>query len=166
MLEPVTTIPSRALEVWRRLYTRFNLEPAPASVSPDVSKTIVPITSADELLKEYGADSQDTDEIAIGASGTVVISTVPSGERWVVYTMNIFRVSGDNQVTTITLTDVSRGLLPAIDAFSGTSGRVFILATPLTLEEGDQISVTTDGSGSVATVFRMRLWLSRENSFR
>lgn len=159
-------IPSKKFAVWDRLYTRFALEPFPAGVGPDVLKTIAPVTDADELLKEYGADLQDSASVDAGATASFTVSIVPEGERWVLYTMNFQRNSGDNQITNIFLRDVSRAINVSVDAFSGTASRAIRLDQPLTMEEGDEILLDPDGTGVSASIFRMLVWLSREENFR
>jgi len=78
LVESGSSIPSRALEVWRRLYTRYSLEPFPASVSPDVLKTIIPVTQADDLLKTVVPTNALLD---LNTTGHVVLYTVPQGKR-------------------------------------------------------------------------------------
>jgi len=85
VVEGSGSIPSRALDVWRRLYTRFALEPFPASVGPDVLKTIVPVTQADELLKTVIPTVGTLD---LNTVGHVVLYTVPQGKRATLVSFN------------------------------------------------------------------------------
>ena len=76
--------PAKRFDVWRRLYTRFRIEPFPASgEGPGVSTTITPITDADALLRDstFGGDNMDLS----GAAGfDVAAVTVPDGKTWIV----------------------------------------------------------------------------------
>lgn len=88
------TIPSRALDVWRRLYTRYSLEPGPASVGPDVLKTIVPVTDADVLLRDP-VTATATEDIQATIGTFVPYFTVPANRRWRI--KNIFRFGTTGQ---------------------------------------------------------------------
>ena len=79
------TQPSKRFDVWRRLYTRFLIEPFPAAVgdSPGVSTTITPVTDADILLKVPGIVDSGLNLTA--SAGTFVSSTiVPLGKIWTI----------------------------------------------------------------------------------
>jgi len=82
------TIPSRALEIWRRLYTRFSLEPGPASVVPDVSKTIWPVTSVDPMLRRSRGNNPTLD-LSVSAGSFVAAATVPDGQAWYLTTIGL-----------------------------------------------------------------------------
>lgn len=137
MVQP-TTIPSRALDVWRRLYTRFALEPYPASVGPDVLKTIVPVTDADVLLRTPAGQQADGD--LTGSAGTyVAYFTVPTGRRW---TLKMFlRVA----TTAASLVVVSVGGVAIGVSLSSTSTEVQH-GISLTLDQGDSIGMLASGN--------------------
>lgn len=84
---------SKAHAVWSRLITRFTLEgtSAPQDVA-QVSKTIVPVTNADELLAEY--ESADSGNISAPTDGFYPLFVVPKGERWRILAIDIFFSSG------------------------------------------------------------------------
>lgn len=86
MVRQETTIPSRALEVWRRLYVRFSLEPGPASLVPDVSKTIWPVTSVDLNLRRSRGEAKNLD-LSVAGGTFVAARTVPDGETWYLTTI-------------------------------------------------------------------------------
>jgi len=96
------TIPSKSIEVWRRLYARFNLEPGPASVSPDVSKTIQPVTDVDRLLTTPEVRMVGT----VSFNGALDVLVVPEDEIWALGAYSIFRTSGDRVLTQIDIRDV------------------------------------------------------------
>lgn len=139
------TIPSRSLEVWRRLYTRYRLEPHPASVSPDVSKTIQPVTQADKLLTRVAVRS-NTKEIPTGVLTEVL--TVPSGERWTLLIYDVVRVDGDRVLGGIGLTDPVNGLAMFISRPANTTAETVIMPTPVDLPESWQIGVQVGGGAT------------------
>lgn len=139
MQQPITTIPSRALEIWRRLYSRFSLEPGPASVVPDVSKTIVPVTQVDPALRRSRGDHKNLD--LSGAAGNFVTGrTVPDGETW--------------YLTSIGTRSTTAASAPAmlIDAAIVLLAPNVVGDTPVTLrhklDAGDQIGATATGNGA------------------
>jgi len=145
----VNTIPSRALGVWRRLYRRYSLEPFPASVSPDVSKTIVPITNADVLLAT--ASVRTSGLVALtAAGGLTTMHTVPAGERWTLSGFDIFRVDGDRLLNNVSLVDPVNSLPVALDRPANVTSLTTIFASPMVLDEAWTIQAraaggTTDG---------------------
>jgi len=149
------TIPSRALTVWRRLYTRYALEPFPATVSPDVSKTIQPITDADELLRIPAVDITTTPSLTLGEQ---VGRTVPTPQRWKLYAWDVNRASGDRLVEGISLGDGTVSMRIASQTAAGT----FIdrLGTPLLMDPGWQFILhiaggTTDGTWLVELLLQI-----------
>jgi len=149
------TIPSRALTVWRRLYTRYSLEPFPASVSPDVSKTIQPITDADELLRVPAVDITTTGSLTTGEQ---VARTVPEPQRWKLYSWDVNRASGDRLVEGISLGDGSQSV--RIDSQTAAGTFITRLATPLLMDPGWQFILhiaggTTDGTWLVELLLQI-----------
>ena len=162
--ELVSAIPSRALEVWRRLYTRYALEPGPASVSPDVLKTIIPVTQADLLLARHRGLVEDTELTGTGLG--VVVHTVPQGIRRTFVTMRFSRLSGGTwTIDMISLNDVSEGaevsLIP-----QAASDNVFAAAwsAPIVAEQGDQVTVDV-ATHSVNGDGRLEAWVIDEDLF-
>jgi len=160
----IATIPSRQLAVWRRLYTRYTLEPAPASVSPDVSKTIQPVTQADDLLREPRG-FEGTETAPAGDNTNFVVATVPDGKRWTLQSIDIRRTTGDNTMSRFLLGDTSRGLAILILLFTAGTSQQLRLEQPYRLDQGDTIRVLTDGAGVSASDFRAQLWIEEEDAF-
>ena len=159
-----TSIPSRALEVWRRLYTRYNLEPGPATVGPDVLKTIIPVTQADQLLARHLGVVEDTSLTAVAAG--VVVHTVPVGLRRTIYTMRFHRLSGGTwTIDLISLLDVSEGASVSIIP-QAASDNVFAASwsAPLVAEAGDQVTVDV-ATHSVTGDGRLEMWVMDELLF-
>jgi len=156
------TIPSRALEVWRRLYTRYRLEPFPASVSPDVSKTIQPITDADALLKVPSVQSQTTPTLSTGSALTFV--TVPVGRRWTLYALTIGQVSGDRDITSLRVVDPVTGENVIYNDHAGATSLIQLFTPAIVLDEGwilaeDITGGTTDG------IWTSRVFVQDEAAF-
>ena len=156
------TIPSRQLEVWRRLYTRYRLEPWPASVSPDVVKSIVPITNADELLERpRGRVDVGT---AVG-TGDLEIALVPEGVRWKMCTLHTRRATGTFEWDRIFLRDVVNNLDVIIDQF--TSEPAFrttqMAGTPI-LNPGDTVRVNIS-SFTGGGILNAHMWVIEQDVF-
>ena len=133
-------IPSKRFDVWRRLYTRFLLEPRPATVGVDVGKTIIPVTVVDLLLVRLAPQSAAQD-ISASAGAYVAFHTVPSGTRWVVKayvrdtTTAATRVSVNINGTFLTIT----GSQTASQENNNVDWQ---------LNEGDSIGLVTTGNGA------------------
>jgi len=78
------TQPSRRFDLWRRLYTRFTIEPLPAQLteSPGISTTIQPTTDADLLLAVIIVVESGALDLTAAAGTFVPGMTVPTGKRW------------------------------------------------------------------------------------
>ena len=144
------TIPSRALTVWRRLYQRYSLEPGPAGVGPDVSKTIVPITDADTLLRVPVIQTATVEPVV---NTMTAILTVPTGQRWTVTAWDVVRVDGDRTLSAIGPIDPA-GASMFLERFSGNTVATRLIEQPLTLDEGWGFAIrveaaTTDGDWTV-----------------
>ena len=159
----VSSIPSRALEVWRRLYTRYNLEPGPATVGPDVLKTILPVTQADELLARHRGIVEDTTITGVGAG--IVVHTVPVGIRREIITIRFHRVSGTWTIDMVSANDVSESAEVSLRD-QGATANVFVAAwsAPIVLEEGDQITVDV-ATESVNGEGRLEMWVIDQDVF-
>lgn len=162
MQEPILTIPSRALAVWRRLYTRYSLEPAPATVSPDVSKTIVPVTQADVLLE------RPRSEIGAGtatATGDLQLVEVPVGRRWTLQSVHIRRATGDSDLDRVILRDLSENEDVIIDIFTEAASRtVPPLLGQIVLEELDTIRINISTFVS-SSLWLAHLWITEQDLF-
>ena len=158
----VSSIPSRALEVWRRLYTRYTLEPGPATVGPDVLKTIVPVTQADQLLARHRGVVVDTT-----VTGTIdhLVATVPLGIRRAFVTLLIQRITGTWTFDTVSLTDVSEGANVRIAPQAQTDNfQLDPQSAPIEVEEGDEVHINVD-SHSVNGTCRLAVWVIDQDIF-
>jgi len=160
----VSTIPSRQLEVWRRLYDRYSLEPRPASVVPDVSKTIVPTTDADALLLEHGASS-NTNAFGAAISSFEAVYGVGAAVRQRVSVIAIARSAGDNQWDRVQLLDISRGVAINISLEVNQTSQVILIPSELVLEPSDQVRILFNGTGVAATTIVCTLWTAEETAF-
>jgi len=156
--------PAKRFDLWRRLYTRFLIEPFPVTdgEGPAVSTLVQPVTDADELLKNYGlvtfnSASFDADQVVNGP-------TVPSGKRWLIYVLRWGRSSGNRTALQWIINDASEGAFMIIRGFAAAADDTHLMETPLPLEEGDQVRLNFIG-GSTATVAKFDLWLSEEDAY-
>jgi len=161
------TIPSRKLEIWRRMYDRFQLEPMPASVSPDVAKTIQPITSVDELLRDEGILSNDNTYTA-GQAVQLTMYTVPPNQRWSIWGFNVdSQLTGDNLSDQINVESKTLDTQVAhqftIENYTGVAQHEFLMpGKSVRLNAGDTVRTRLDGTGVAAGSVRMQLLVDIE----
>ena len=133
------TQPAKRFDVWRRLYTRFGIEPFPAGgEGPAVSTTIQPVTDADSLqsVTRFTAGNVDLTP----AAGTFVgSSTVPPDKVW--------RVKGLHRAATIavSLMQLRKGST-AIPVSGFGLDDEFVALPDIRLEAGDQVGMLTTGN--------------------
>lgn len=156
-------IPSRQYEIWRRLYTRYALEPLPALGSMAVVGTVVvPTTDADALLARHRGIQTVT---AISGAGVATVHLVPVDTRRHLVAVNIFQTSGTFDFDDIILLDTTEGKNIAIDAFTAATSRVLPAQTSApVLDPGDEIKITVVnfvGAGNV----RCDVWVTDEDFF-
>ncbi len=154
----VNSIPSRALDVWRRLYTRFSLEPGPASVSPDVLKTIIPVTNVDVLLQTVFPFN-----VTLNLTGTlgdhVAGYTVPGGRRATILYARRGASTG-NTAMEIVVGSTTLVLSPsaALEAFLGET-----ITQPLTIDENDTFGMFASANGADGGISFRGLVLEEES---
>jgi len=158
------TQPARRFDLWRRLYTRFLIEPYPVEPGegPGILTEIVPVTSADELLKAYG--NRAGVSASYNANGQVELIRVPDGERWTVYLIDIRRASGNRTFDRLLIADSSTGNATVFDDFTTTAEQWTQLRQPIVLEETDHLDINAD-AGSTATVHNISVWVAVEAAF-
>lgn len=158
------TQPARRFDIWRRLYSRFLIEPLPAALgeAPGVGTLIVPITDADALLKDHGIVSANTASFDADAQVTGLV--VPAGKRWEVHAFNAQQVSGNRTITQMRINDVSVGVGYVTNDFTAAIDNYTLLGTPLPMEEGDSVDIVAVG-GSTASVYNVQVWRSEEDAF-
>jgi len=151
-----SSIPSRALTIWRRLYTRFSLEPEPASVSPDVLKTIIPVTDVDELLKNTLTGSTDGD--LTGSAGSYVpVHTVPDGKRWTL--RNVHREASTGTSAVWVNVAGGNGFLTA----NGT-GEEVVTGLAIKMNQLDTVGLRASGNGADGAI-RLNIIYDEEDAF-
>jgi len=151
------TQPAKRFDVWRRLYTRFGIEPFPADgEGPAVSTTIIPVTDADILqsVTRFVGGNMNLS----GAAGTFVSSnTVPDGKVW--------RVKGVHRDLTIAVSLVELGTSGLNMPVTGLGTADEFQALPdIRLAEGEQVGMLTTGDGGDALV-GMRTAIEEEDVF-
>ena len=150
----------RDLKVFDRIKDRFMLEELDA-LYPVLSNAILPTSDADEVLANYGP--VQTEDITSAASSWVDLTSIPSGERWKIYALQLARVSGDRVLDGWSIGDgtirVSLASLASV-----TSLRTGIMQ-PFIMEQNQVISVSYGGSGSSDGTWRGWIWRRTEKSF-
>lgn len=154
------TIPSRALEVWRRLYTRYSLEPFPASIGPDVSKTIQPVTQADLLLMTPEVRFNEFESVG---SSDVIAVTVPDGERWRLHTVQIIRLGGDKDVSSVSIFDGITAM--RVVKLVNETDVVEQFQNSFVMEPGWQVRVRYTAAGTIEGTWRFNGYVEVEDLF-
>lgn len=155
-----TAIPSRALEVWRRLYTRYALEPFPASVGPDVLKTIVPVTQADQLLQTPEIREAT---VTSSAGNIVTYHTVPAGERWEVYGYELERLAGDRTADQALIRMTNANMV--INDFTAAAFDAFLAPQLWILPEGALMRARFTAAGATDGDWIMRVYILVQTFF-
>lgn len=154
------TQPSKLFDLWRRLYTRFSIEPFPATgEGPAVGTTIIPITDADALLTAPLATSDSLD-LSASAGAFVLAQTVPAGKRWTL--MWLFRsatVANSRVRAVVTPAAIGLGL-----TLQATSLEIPEFITGIVFEQGDTIGMETTGNVGDDAV-TLQLYLLEEDAF-
>lgn len=143
-------LPSKAFDIWRRLYNRFDIEVGVVEGSaPEVGTSIIPVTQIDELLKQARAIVSDVMDLTGAGSLTVPGFTVPVGERW-----KLFRLWRSSTVGSSRIRIVDPLNSDIILTLSGTAEEIVNLGSDFTLEEGWVIGLqeTNDAGDSAETL--------------
>lgn len=150
MVEEQLSIPSKRFDIWRRLYSRFTLEPAPASGSrAAVGVVVIPVTQVDRLLGVRTAVLV-TEDLSPGAGAARGIYSCPAGIRATVLFISGELTSANTQLLARLVIDGTTTDIPLTNPT--TSFRVYT-GNPLTLDEGDSIIwLTTGNAGDSARV--------------
>jgi len=132
-------IPSKQFDLWTRLYKRYLLEPGPLVVSrAGVGLTVLPVTQADRLLITPAIRSFT---VTIDASAGFTMATVPLGERWTLYFLQMQQASGTWTHNRLDLKAPDGENMP-VDEYSATSGsELKEFNSPLTIDELWEITV-------------------------
>jgi len=153
--------PSRLFDLWRRLYTRFQIEPFPADPEqgPGVATTIFPVTIADDLVKLPVAQSATLD-IQASAGGFVLAFTVPEGKRWQILWAFRSSTTANTRIRGIfTPSDVTLFLTVV-----GTSNEVPRELQGFVMEQDDRIGLETTGNAADSAV-TIQLYVLEEDAF-
>lgn len=145
------TQPSKRFDLWRRLYTRFTIEPLPAQVSesPGIGTIIQPTTDADLLLAVITPVQSGGLNLTAAAGSFVSGVTVPDGKRWRM--MYLWRSTsiGSTQIDFIIGGQTMQFTVP------GTAEELQLTLLGLHLDQGDEIGlITTNDAGDTAVQFR------------
>jgi len=158
------TQPAKRFDVWRRLYSRFLIEPLPAlqGGQPDIATTIQPITNSDELLRDIKLVNKTTSVTGTGLFSSLV---VPTGKRWNVFCYHIDILTGTMTIDACLLLDASQGLGLFLNEFTATQRFVSgVLGHPLQMEEDDEFQPNVDTHSGTGNV-QVRAWVAEEDAF-
>ena len=145
----MSTQPSRLFDLWRRMYTRFRIEPLPAQDTdpPGVLTTIIPVTDADALVTIQVANTVQLD---LDVTDGIFVSafTVPAGKRWRIRYARRSATTANSRARGIFTPSQVTVFLSVL----GTSDEVLDHLKDFIMEQGDQIGLegTDDvGDGSI-----------------
>lgn len=155
-------IPSKAFDLWRRLYTRFVLEPPPLEASTAALEgTVQPVTAVDVLLQVHKAVTETTPYVATGA---LEVLTVPTGKRWLLHSVRVARSGGDGTIVELRLYDASEGLRAELVSQAAASSILHLPNTPYPMDQNDQISISIDAM-TVGGNMIARAWVTEEDAY-
>jgi len=155
-------IPSKAFEVWIRLYRRYALEPLPLQESrAGVLPIIQPITDADRLLR---LPTIDTSTVEVTAVGWISMLTVPEGQRWGLGFTRAVRASGTMTHNAFRVVSPT-GALMTVHEYTGTAGsELKEWLQELILDQGWTLQVFVD-THSVTGNMQMDVLFELEEAF-
>lgn len=155
-------IPSKAFEIWSRLYGRFTLEPNPVTGSrAGLWPTIQPVTDADRLLR---APTLRREVVQATGVGSLKMVTVPDGERWGVSFTRAVKASGTFTHNEFIVVDPA-GNTMLINPYTATAGsELKEWATEMVLDQGWSLNVNID-THSVNGNLQMDLLYELEQAF-
>lgn len=138
-------IQSKSFDVWRRLYTRFQLEPGPSVIGgvPEVGTSIIPVTQVDDLLRTAKVQVSGITDLSGGGAFAKRMLTVPTGKRWRVTTVHRTATTGGTRVLIINKPGVSVNVSAV-----GTSEEMVVIGEALILDEGWSIGMRETGDGA------------------
>lgn len=147
---------SKRFSLWTRLTQRFALEAQPnmGPPVPSVATMIVPVTDADQLVKDPLARAS-SENLTAGAGSYVPYQTVPVNERWYVY---FLRRGASTGTTLITITYGGAG--PYSFTMADTAGSLLHLGG-MRFAAGDTLGMVTTGNGA-DTAIPLSVWYERE----
>jgi len=177
MTLPRLPTPQRFLEsdlfgAFARLGKKLRLKSGSAGLTnPRVENTVMPITSMDDLLKEW--QIWYTEHTIGGASQTDTIAYVPNGKRWTIYAVRFVRESGDRTVDTWGIVEPgvaegSQNWDNTLVLYSFTAASIYssgMLNQPITLPEGAGLIFSTSSAGSTNGTYHIQVLLFEEDAF-
>jgi len=144
-------IPSKAFDIWRRLYTRFDLEPGPAvGGAPEVGTSIIPVTQVDDLLRLPKLKVSASTDLSGAGALTIPMLIVPGGERWKL--VSLFRTS---TIAASRIKVIDEGGVTVNLSKGGTAEELYIPGEGMVLDEGWALGmVETGDAGDTAELLQ------------
>jgi hypothetical protein len=149
--------------VLARLQRRLGLDVSSNDVM-NVAYNIMPVTSADELLKRIEG-REGSYAVSGSANQWDTTITVPVDERWHIRTINFYRNSGDNTIDAIAFASYVTGVFCVVAEFSATNSYSTFVEADVVMSGGDTIKLHTSGAGSSSSVFTGASWVEIEAIF-
>ncbi len=141
-----------AVSILPRLFKRFTAQTSP--LDPAEALPIIPaiylISSVDELLKT--AKIEVGTQVLPGATGAIIVLTVPNGKRWDVRAFRCYRSNGAaEEINTLEVFDGTSAI--QLDVYTATSDYSSMLIRRCILEEGWslRVNVSTHNAGDGLT---------------
>jgi len=133
------TQPSRIFDLWRRMYTRFAIEPFPAQVteSPQISTIVQPVTDADVLLRTTTCIRFDNQDIQ-AATSFFTLYTVPDRTRTYLVNVHMEGTTASSQL------GVRIGGVTTYISLFATDEKIWL--GRITLDVADEFGVLTTGN--------------------
>lgn len=145
--------PSKLFDLWRRLYTRYQIEPVPVQDGqhPGVATTVFPVTDADELVTVQVANTAQLN-LNITAGALVTAFTVPDGKRWLVRYARRSSSTANTRARAILTPSQATIFLSVL----GTSDEVLEHLRGFKMEQGDIIGLeSTNDAGDTSINFSL-----------
>jgi hypothetical protein len=129
------------IQYLERLVKRLELRelPVDAQLAYKLLKTIMPVTSIDDLLSEIEIKQGPFTPTGIGWFTAL---TIPAGERWEIYSYSVARDgAGDATYDMIQIYNAAGTLAVPIASFTAAASNSAVLAYPQPVKEGHLIKV-------------------------
>jgi hypothetical protein len=151
--------------VLARLQTRFQLQSTAGQSRTWLDPTIWPVTDADALLRSADQQTDTTATIPAGDNGNYQIFTVPRGQRWHIYSFDLYINSGDNRIERLVLGDSTPTVATIVRQSAATTLTYVSPGTPFPIDELGGIWVGMSGAGSSGSVVGADIWIQSEDAY-
>lgn len=150
--------------VWHRMFDRLALKYTGDPFVAEVMPVIVPVHEIEPLLQTYHQEITST--VDPGATGIYTLKTIPSDERWKLYSIHIKKVAGTSLTTSILkVKDTGSGVSTAISTYTATADTTISYDTrDVIIEAGWKIEVNV-AAYTAGDTLQSELWYRKEKAF-